>query len=77
MGRAREVNITALSRRAKRFFPSESNNVGSYIAVKLSIELVFLIYSSNHLIMGNSGDVSEGRCGGGAPYCGPRGALYE
>ena len=28
-------------------------------------------------IMGNSGDVSQGRCGGGAPYCGPRGARFN
>ncbi len=28
-------------------------------------------------IMGNSGDVSQGRCGGGVPYCGPRGARFK
>ncbi len=28
-------------------------------------------------IMGNSGDVSQGRCGGGVPYCGPRGARFN
>ncbi len=26
---------------------------------------------------GNNGDVSQGRCGGGAPYCGPRGARFN
>ncbi len=34
-----------------------------------------IIVASN--IMGNSGDVSQGRCGGGAPYCGPRGARFN
>jgi len=27
--------------------------------------------------MGNSGGVSQGRCGGGAQYCGPRGTLLQ
>ena len=34
-------------------------------------------FYSNSLIMGNSGDVSQGHCGGGALYCGPRGARFN
>ncbi len=34
-------------------------------------------YSMNQNIMGNSGDVGQGRCGGGAPYCCPRGARFN
>jgi hypothetical protein len=30
-----------------------------------------------HYKRGNSGNVSQGRCGGGAPYCGPRGARFN
>ncbi len=52
---------------------------------KLRIELeTFMLFIwwtlqeiSNITIMGNSGDVSQGRCGGGAPYCGPRGARFN
>ncbi len=56
------------------------SNVG-----ELVIDLVYLVQTGINLGMllstvykkGNSGDVSQGRCGGGAPYCGPRGARFN
>ena len=49
---------------------NQTTNLNDEAAGKLN-------HSDLHCIMGNSGDVSQGRCGGGAPYCGPRGARFN
>ena len=46
------------------------------------VTLVFFLLHDIHIdynrdIMGNSGDVSQGCYGGGAPYCSPRGMRFN
>ncbi len=38
---------------------------------------IFRLLTSNEYKRGNSGDVIQGRCGGGAPYCGSMGARFN
>jgi hypothetical protein len=52
------------------------NGYATHAYLMIMKNVVLCVWTTSH-IMGNSGNVSQGCCGGGAPYCGPRGVRFN